>query len=72
MSNINLHMFNIAVPLSHCFVKALFRTDIARRFLAALLPMPALASSSARSFLVTTHRCFASRSRRSRFSCFSI
>ena len=31
----------ISPPWSHCFVKALFRT-IVRRFLASLLPMPAL------------------------------
>ena len=36
--------------LSYCIVRTLFRTAIARRFLAALLPMPSLASSSARSF----------------------
>ena len=35
---------------------------IARRFLAAWLPMQALASSSARSSLITAHSCFASRS----------
>ena len=51
-------------PLSHCFSRALsvLRTAVARRFLAPLLPMPALASSSARSFLITAHSCFASRS----------
>ena len=38
-------------PLSHCFAAAL-RTAIVRRLVAALLPMPALASSSARSSMM--------------------
>ena len=60
--------------LSHCFLRALFRTAIARRLLAALLAMPAPTSSSARSSLIIAHSCFVSRSMMSRslFSCFSI
>ena len=58
-SHINIAS-NLNVPyagqsLSHCFLRALFRTAIARRLLAALLAMPALASSSARSSLIIVH-----------------
>ena len=46
----------ISPPLSHCFVKALrlFRTEIEHHFLAAFLPMSALASSSGQ-FLALLH-----------------
>ena len=44
-------------PLSHCFARAFFRTAFARRFQAALLAIPALANSPARSFLITSHSC---------------
>ena len=71
MSDISQHKC-ISPQLSHCFVTALFRTAIVWRFLAALLPIPALASSSARSFLITVHSCFTLRWLMSRFPCFSI
>ena len=60
MSELRLYVC-ISPPLSHCIVRALFRTAIVWRFLAALLPMPFLASSSALSFLITAHSCSASR-----------
>ena len=56
---------NISPDIYHCisfFVRSPFRTAIVWHFLAELLPMPALASSSARSCLITAHSCFASRS----------
>ena len=44
--------------LSYCFLRALFRKAIVRRRLAALLAMPALASPSSCSSLITTlSRC---------------
>ena len=49
MSDISLGMF-ISPPWSHCVVRALFRTAIVRRFLAAFLPMSALAISSGKFF----------------------
>ena len=39
-------------PMSQCLARVLFRTAILLLFLAALLPMPALASSSALSSLI--------------------
>lgn len=58
--------------LPYCFVRELLRTANARLFLAALLPIPALADSSARSSLITAHRFFTSRMSRSRCSCFML
>ena len=75
MSDISRLIF-LSPPLSHCFVTALLRTAMAagmvRRLQAALLAMPALASFSARSSLITAHSCFASWSQTSLYSCFSI
>ena len=53
---------------SHCFARVLLRTAIVLRHLAALLAMPAFASSSARSSLIIEHSlsCFAMLSRMSR------
>ena len=47
----------LSPPLSHCSVRALVRTAISRRLLAALLAMPALASSTAHASLITAHSC---------------
>ena len=51
----NLNVPYAGQSLSHCFLRALFRTAIARRLLAALLAMPAPASSSARFSLIIAH-----------------
>ena len=69
MSDISRLMF-LSPTLSHCFVRELFITAIELRFQAVLLAVPALASSSARSSLITAYSCFASLSRMSRFACF--
>ena len=69
MSDISLLM-PASKPLPHYFARALFRIAMARRFLAALLPKPTLASSSARSSMITANSCSTLLSRMSRFSCF--
>ena len=53
ISDISRHLF-ISPPWFHSFVRTLFRTAIVRRFLAAFLPMSALASSSGQ-FLGSLH-----------------
>ena len=58
-----------SLPLSHYFARALFGTAIAQRFLAALFPMPDIASSGHfLSLLLSDH----SAQLMSRFSCFSM
>ena len=56
-SNVQRESTHARQWLSQCFLRALFRTAIEQRLLVALLAMPALTTSSARSQRTATKRC---------------